>query len=238
MNARKVNKRKRTEVLYKKQSKLKESSNSDKKNKKKRPQQQKNSLNKKKRRKKNMRKKKRKNKWLERSFSLLFYLIIVSVLFSTFIFSMSKSNDKTIFGYRIFGVLTNSMVKPKNSSLKGGFYAGDVIVVKKIDGETAKKGDIITFRPSLKSEAFLTHRVKKKLNQLNDIQATYYITQGDANKSEDMPIQAKQVIGKKVFSIPKLGGILNFIKENSVISIVFFSSLIGFFIVLRYYLFS
>ncbi|MEI5989685.1 signal peptidase I [Enterococcus crotali] len=169
-------------------------------------------------------------------FNVIFYGFILLMIFGSIAFATTGNTDKSVLGYRFFGVLTDSMVPRDPEKQKGGFHSGDIIIVKNIAGDKAKVGDIITFRPSIKSQAFLTHRVKEKLDHLGDTKGTYYITQGDANLAEDVPINEKQVIGKKIAVIPKVGAFLNFIRENPLVSIIFLISVFGFITIIRYYI--
>lgn len=169
-------------------------------------------------------------------FNVIFYGFILLMIFGSIAFATTGNTDKSVLGYRFFGVLTDSMVPRDPEKQKGGFHSGDIIIVKNIAGDQAKVGDIITFRPSIKSQAFLTHRVKEKLDHLGDTKGTYYITQGDANLAEDVPINEKQVIGKKIAVIPKVGAFLNFIRENPLVSIIFLISVFGFITIIRYYI--
>ncbi|MBP2099939.1 signal peptidase I [Enterococcus rivorum] len=169
-------------------------------------------------------------------FNFLFYAFILAIIGASILFATSKNTDKSVLGYRFFGVLTDSMV-PRNPKVqKGGFHSGDIIVIKNIAGDEAEVGDIITFRPNIKSQTFLTHRVKKKLDHLGEAKGTYYITQGDANLAEDVPVNEKQVVGKKVFVVPKVGSLLNFVSKNLVVSIIFIISVFGFITIIRYYI--
>ncbi|MFD2308243.1 signal peptidase I [Enterococcus termitis] len=169
-------------------------------------------------------------------FNLFFYSFISFMVIGSILFATSKSSDRSLLGYRFFGVLTDSMVARDPKTQKGGFRSGDIIIVKNIAGDKAEVGDIITFKPSVNSSAYLTHRVKKKMDHLGETKGTYYITQGDANKAEDVPVSEKQVIGKKVFAIPKIGSILNFVSDNLIVSIVFLVSVFGFITIIRYYI--
>lgn len=171
-------------------------------------------------------------------FNLMFYLLIILIIGGSIFFVTSKDSNKSFLGYRVFGVLTDSMVPRDPETQKDGFSSGDIIVVKNVPGDRLKVGDIATFRPTIDGKSFLTHRVKQKLDGLGDQKGTYYITQGDANKAEDVPIHEKQIVGKKVFVIPKIGGILEFVRENFVVSIIFLISIVGFVTVLRYYTFT
>ncbi|MEI5994847.1 signal peptidase I [Candidatus Enterococcus mansonii] len=179
-----------------------------------------------------------KKEWLKNLLDLLFYVVTLGLISMSVLFAFSGDQNKTIFGYRIFSVRTNSMAPNKRDQQSGGFYAGDVIIVKDIPGNQAKTGDVITYHPSMESKAFLTHRVVKKLDQLNGHKGIYYVTKGDNNNTEDLPISEKQVVGKKLIVFPKIGGILKFIRENFVVSIIFILSVFGFILVIKMYIFS
>lgn len=169
-------------------------------------------------------------------FNVIFYGFIVFVVIGSTIFATTKNADKSVLGHRFLGVLTDSMVPRDPEKQKGGFHSGDVIIIKNIAGNEAEVGDIITFRPSIKSQAFLTHRVKEKLDHLGDTKGTYYITQGDANLAEDVPVNEKQVVGKKILVIPKIGAFLGFVRENPLVSLIFLISVFGFITIIRYYI--
>lgn len=186
-------------------------------------------------RKQPVRKRKRPNPVLSALSSIIFYGLVTCIVIGSLLFAVSKSSDKSIFGYQFYDVLTDSMVA-KEGGEKGGFHAGDMIIVKKISGDRAEVGDIITFRPSMDSKIFLTHRVKEKMDHLGTSKGTYYITQGDANVSEDVPIHSEQVVGKKVAVIPKVSAVLTFIRDHIVVSVIFCLSVFGFVTVVRYYI--
>ncbi|MFK4567634.1 signal peptidase I [Enterococcus sp. UD-01] len=186
--------------------------------------------------KKKVRKPVKKNPVYTFLFNLIFYSFILFMVIGSVLFATSKSTDRSVLGYRFFGVLTDSMVPRDPKTQKGGFHSGDIIIVKNIKGSEAQVGDIITFRPSLESKAFLTHRVKKKLDHLGETKGTYYITQGDANLAEDVPVNAKQVVGKKIFVIPKIGAVLTFVHDHPITAIIFLLSVFGFITVVRYYI--
>lgn len=169
--------------------------------------------------------------------SLLFYVITFGIIVTSILFAFSDSEDKNLFGFRVLGVLTDSM-SPQKDSPTGGFYSGDVIIVKDIPGDGAKVGDILTYHPNIDSKTFLTHRVVKIMEELDGTPGPYYITKGDANNTEDVPVHGKQVVGKTVFVIPKIGMILGFIRDNFIISAIFIVSLFGFIVVMRMYFFN
>ena len=85
---------------------------------------------------------------------------------------------------------------------------GDLIYVRKVDPNTIKEGDVITF---LMNENLVvgTHRVVRV-----DAKNQHIYTKGDANDIEDQsPVHFNNVIGVPQFSIPKLGYVSDFMQN-------------------------
>lgn len=77
---------------------------------------------------------------------------------------------------------------------------GDVILVKKIDGNEAKLGDVIQFR---KDNILISHRIMEVIEEDN---VKKYITKGDNNSVEDSdPVLPEQIKGKIIKVVPKIG---------------------------------
>lgn len=182
------------------------------------------------------RNKKTQSKWLRlvnQLFNLIYYVMVIGLILGSTMFALNKDSNKSYFGYRFYTVLTNSMV-PQKDSLPGGFYAGDIIVVKMIDGKEAKVNDVVTFSVG-ESDQFLTHRVVKKLPELNGEEGDFIVTRGDANDSDDPPFTSKRIVGKTLYVIPNVGKILEFVRNNFVVCTVFILSLFGFVLIIRFY---
>lgn len=124
------------------------------------------------------------------SFILNVLLIIVTIVivigfYYIYQIKIAQNDYANLFGHTFFEVATGSMSPT--------LQIGDVIVVK-ITKEI-KENDIIVYKDG---ESIITHRlVKKDDNEL--------IAKGDANNSEDKPIQENMVLGKVEKVIPKLG---------------------------------
>jgi signal peptidase len=95
-------------------------------------------------------------------------------------------------------VLTGSMeptIKP-----------GDLIVVEGLQSDSAKEdvkiGDIITYEPKADNPTLITHRVVAKGS---GVSGNYLVTQGDNNNAQDAPVYMKQIVGKYLYKLPKLG---------------------------------
>ncbi len=65
----------------------------------------------------------------------------------------------------------------------------DLILMKGISGEEAKVGQIIIYK---NAQGFTIHRLIRR-------QGSMLITKGDANNSEDAPVNPKDVVGRMVY---------------------------------------
>lgn len=117
---------------------------------------------------------------------ILCVLFIPIIILNVVMIVRSYTNTDSIpsvFGYSPVIVLSGSM-SPE-------FEAGDMILIKKAEPETLQVGDVICF---LEEETAVTHRI---IAIENEDGADYYITQGDANNTEDAsPVTPQQVQGK------------------------------------------
>ncbi|MDR1797013.1 MAG: signal peptidase I [Clostridiales Family XIII bacterium] len=160
--------------------------------------------------------------------------ICVLIVAASVIFALSKNPDKSYFGYRFYHVMTTSM-EPQPGGKAGGFHAGDIIVVKRTAPEEIRPGDIITFQPGDDARVSLTHRVVRILDEANGEEGLYFVTKGDANNAEDPPIPAEKLVGRKIFTIPKAGLVLQTIKAGAVPFSVLCGAVICFFAALTYF---
>lgn len=120
--------------------------------------------------------------------NILMGIIIIICIFCIYSFislQVLKNEYVNIFGFTIFEVATGSM-SPE-------IEASDMILVKL--NSTYQEGDIITYQ---KDNDYITHRIIKVNNK-------ELITKGDANNSEDAPVNKENVIGKVVRIFPNLG---------------------------------
>ena len=107
----------------------------------------------------------------------LYYLVQIKVL---------NNSYANIFGYTFFEVATGSM--------SNTIEIGDVVIVK-ITKEV-QENEIIVYS---EDNNFITHRLITKDENGK------FITKGDANNSEDKPIEEAQILGKVIYIIPKIG---------------------------------
>lgn len=124
------------------------------------------------------------------SFILNILLIIVTIIiiigfYYIYQLKIVKNDYANMFGYTFFEVATASMYPT--------IEIGDVVIVK-ITKEV-EINDIIVYKDE---NSIITHRlVEKDEDKL--------IAKGDANNSEDKPINKDMVLGEVIQIIPKLG---------------------------------
>jgi signal peptidase I len=99
------------------------------------------------------------------------------------------------------GIFPIHPVLVASGSMSPWMETGDVAIVAKIPGRQVKLGDVIEFRKS--KDINVVHRVIEIRN--NDA-GTSFVTKGDANNAPDAdPLLPDNVVGKVVFSVPKIG---------------------------------
>lgn len=113
---------------------------------------------------------------------------VFAVLLSVTVYIMvcgCTGKTASFFGYSVLKVVSGSM--------EPSIHEGDYIYIKKIDTDSLRAGDIISFYSqdeSIKGE-INTHRISEVLGDGT------FITKGDANKAEDsVRVQKDSVIGK------------------------------------------
>lgn len=140
------------------------------------------------------------------SIAVTLLLIISTILCLVLVAKSVSGGNVSLFGYRIFYVLTGSMEPTIN--------AGALIVVHRNQDGIYETGDIITFR-SHSSEIYgqpNTHRIVEVIEKNGE---RGYITQGDANSSPDPGIlNGDEIYGKVIWYSGKvtwIGSILGFL---------------------------
>lgn len=117
-------------------------------------------------------------------------------------------NDRNIFGYKAFIVLSDSMKATD-------FAAGDLVLSKEVDPSTLKEGDIITFQsidPDHYGEV-ITHKIRRLTTDENGQPA--FVTYGTTTDTDDSTaVTYSFVLGKYRFRIPKVGTFFQFLKTT------------------------
>lgn len=125
------------------------------------------------------------------SITLIMAIAMIAIIYATI-----SSNNKDIFGYRIFVVATGSM--------KGTIDEGNLIITKQVKADTLKVRDIITF---FSTEASIYGKVNT--HRIVGVSKGAFITKGDANSENDKALVSEdRIIGKVIYHSAFLGFIL------------------------------
>jgi signal peptidase len=90
-----------------------------------------------------------------------------------------------------------------SGSMTGTYDIGDVVVVRPVDTDDLRVGDVITFHPVPDDPALTTHRIVA-FNVGSG--GTRFVTRGDANNVADLsPVEPAQVRGEVWYAVPELG---------------------------------
>ena len=116
--------------------------------------------------------------------------------------------DRKLFCYRAFVVLTDSMEKTD-------FAAGDLVLIKDVDPQTLKEGDIIAFtsRNEASYGKTITHKIRRLTTDADGIPG--FVTYGTTTDTDDETVVTYPfVIGKYEGRVPKVGKFFQFLKST------------------------
>ena len=107
-----------------------------------------------------------------------------------------------------------------SGSMQPTLNPGDITLIINAPPTTIKIGDIIQYQTA---DAPIIHRVIDIYTSGNTL---WFVTQGDANNAPDNPINARNIMGKVVFTIPQLGWISIFLKQTAANTYTFLTTTI------------
>lgn len=138
--------------------------------------------------------------------SVVALLAVCIMIFTIVSVTTFNRNDRNLFGYRAYIVLSDSMSKTD-------FDAGDLVLVKEVDPTTLKEGDIISYI-SQNTENYggvVTHKIRNTTTDANGEPG--FITYGTTTDTNDETIVTYPfVLGKYQTHIPKVGTFFQFLK--------------------------
>ncbi len=112
-----------------------------------------------------------------------------------------KDEIPSFFGWKPFIVMSGSM--------QAELCVGDVAIIKEVDTDSLKVGDIIAYQES--KDFIITHRIIEEIKDEDGNRK--FITKGDNNNEADSKqVSMEQVEGKYITKISKIGSVLLFIQ--------------------------
>ncbi len=137
---------------------------------------------------------------------LVVIMAVAMMVFTIVSVNTFDRNDRNIFGFRCYIVLSDSMSATD-------FGAGDLVLVKQVDPTTLQPGDIIAYQ-SQNSEnygATVTHKIRQKTTDANGNPG--FITYGTTTGVDDETVVTYPfILGKYQMALPKVGTFFQFLK--------------------------
>ena len=116
--------------------------------------------------------------------------------------------DRSLFGYKAFIVLSDSMSKTD-------FSAGDLVLVKEVDPSTLQEGDIIAYTSQNTANygETVTHKIRRLTTDANGEPG--FITYGTTTDTDDETVVTyPYVLGKYSSHIANLGSFFQFLRST------------------------
>lgn len=142
---------------------------------------------------------------------LVFFIALLAVgmmIFTIVSVTTFDRNDRQLFGYKAFIVLSDSMSATD-------FDAGDVVLVKEVDPSTLQEGDIISYISQGQDNygETITHKIRTLTTDANGEPG--FITYGTTtNTDDDTVVTYPFVLGKYQTRLPKVGTFFQFLKTT------------------------
>ena len=137
----------------------------------------------------------------------IWLLSMIIILGGALAFALNPSPAKSIFGYRMYEVLSGSMTP--------ALRTGELALVQITPPQDIAVGDIVTYAVSPDGTTVVTHRVVDKTTDSEG--QTVFSTKGDAT---DTNVPAAAVIGVVRGHIPIIGYIIGFVRANFIASLM------------------
>ena len=135
---------------------------------------------------------------------LILIFTVFVMIFTIVSVSTVGKDDASIFGYKPYIVLSDSM--------QDTFAVGDMSVSKEVDPQTLEVGDIITFTSidPVNYEQVVTHKIREITTYEGE---PAFVTYGTTTGVDDAyPVPFENVIGEYQFRLPKMGYFFQFLK--------------------------
>ncbi len=147
---------------------------------------------------------------------VILVIAIAMTIFSIVSVNTFDRNDRSLFGYRVYIILSDSMSAVKDDPNHDGYFqAGDLIFSKVVDPSTLKAGDIISYI-STNSENYgktVTHMIRTPTTDAAGEPG--FITYGTTTGTDDANVVTyPYVLGKYEGRIPAVGKFFQFLKTT------------------------
>lgn len=139
---------------------------------------------------------------------LLFVFAVFMMIFTIVSVTTFDRNDRDIFGYKLYTVLSDSMAATD-------FDAGSVVIMKEVDPSTLKEGDIISYisQNTANYGEVVTHKIRRAATAANGEKG--FVTYGTTTGTDDeVVVTYPYITGKYQAHIPFIGHFFQFLRTT------------------------
>ncbi len=126
-------------------------------------------------------------------------MLMMAILVITMIQSQRTGGPPDLFGHQLY-IITGGSMNPT-------FEAGSLAILDPVSADEIDVGDVITYRGASAETPLTTHRVRE-VNESGGERS--FVTRGDANRVDDPPVMAEQLVGRVVYTVPYAGRLMEF----------------------------
>jgi len=145
----------------------------------------------------------------------VFYAVLLSLVGGALL--LSQGDKKPILGFTFMNVLARSM--------QSEIPQGSLVVLKETQAAAIRISDDITFLRDAETPA--THRVVGIIEDFEGSGERGFETQGvDNDAMDDEIVRGENIVGKVIFHVPRTGALLEWLRENMIITLGFTAGLI------------
>jgi signal peptidase len=94
-----------------------------------------------------------------------------------------------------------------SGSMRPVMPPGTVVVVRPVDADEIRVGDVVTYQAASGEPMLVTHRVTE-VTRSTEGRASFTL-QGDNNDAPDEPVRPEQVTGRMIYAVPYVGWVMN-----------------------------
>lgn len=131
--------------------------------------------------------------------------ILISIIVAFVVVTGYKTVDPFDLGYQTQDFFGLQIYSIGSDSMFPALKTGDCVLVKHTDVSDLEKGDIVAYHLA---DSVIVHRVE-------NFSDAFVITKGDSNNTPDAPVRNSDIIGKSIYTIPKMQTVIETIRKPS-----------------------
>lgn len=154
---------------------------------------------------------------------LLVAFTVFMMVFTVLTVTTVDKNERDIFGYKFYIVMTNSMSPSENNKdLDVHFSAGDIIIIQETEDRSHfRPGDVVSFISTNENDEFgapygstMTHMIREPQYD-EDGKLLGYVTFGtNTGKNDDALVEPEYILGVYRGKLPGVGTFFSFVKRT------------------------